>query len=114
MRFPDFIEKLPKAELPVPGVEGFLLQAAKHQVAFLRSDRDMTMPEHCHAAQWEIPLEGTAEVTIGGKAKAFGPGQPIYVPAGVLHSGKVKGPYTAVIIFDAPDRYKVKNKTHSA
>jgi quercetin dioxygenase-like cupin family protein len=108
MRFPDFIEKLPQAELPVPGVEGFLLQAAKHQVAFLRSDRDMTMPEHSHAAQWEIPLEGTAEVTIGGKIQIFGPGQPIYVPAGVPHSGKVKGPYTAIIIFDAPDRYRTK------
>ena len=108
MRFPDFISKLPQAEFPVPGVEGFLLQAAKHQVVFLRSDRDMIMPEHSHAGQWEIPLEGTAEVTIGGKIQIFGPGQPIYVPAGVPHSGKVKGPYTAIIIFDAPDRYRTK------
>ncbi len=108
MRFPGFIEKLPPAEIPVPGVEGFLLQAKKHQVAFLRSERDMIMPEHSHAAQWEIPLEGTAEVTIGGKTQIFGPGQPLFVPAGVPHSGKVKGPYTAIIIFDSPDRYKVK------
>ncbi len=108
MRFPEFIEGLPQADIPVPGVEGFVLQAARHQVAFLRSDEDMTMPEHSHAAQWEIPLEGTAEMNIGGEVGIFGPGQPIYVPAGVPHSGKVKGPYTAVIFFDAPDRYKVK------
>lgn len=108
MRFPDFIEKLPQAEIPVSGVEGFLLKAERHQVAFLRSERDMTMPEHSHAAQWEIPLEGNAEVTIGGKARLFGPGQPLFVPAGVPHSGKVKGPYTAIIIFDSPDRYGVK------
>jgi len=108
MRFPDFIAKLPQAEFPVPGVEGFLLQAAKHQVVFLRSDRDMIMPEHSHAGQWEIPLEGTAEVTIGGKVQVFASGKPIYVPAGVPHSGKVKGPYTAIIIFDAPDRYRMK------
>jgi quercetin dioxygenase-like cupin family protein len=108
MRFPEFIEGLPQADIPVPGVEGFLLQAAGHQVAFLRSDEDMTMPEHSHAAQWEIPLEGTAEMNMGGEVRIFGPGQPIYVPAGVPHSGKVKGPYTAIIIFDAPDRYKVK------
>jgi len=108
MRFPEFIEGLPQADIPVPGVEGFLLQAAGHQVAFLRSDEDMTMPEHSHAAQWEIPLEGIAEMNMGGEVRIFGPGQPIYVPAGVPHSGKVKGPYTAIIIFDSPDRYKVK------
>jgi quercetin dioxygenase-like cupin family protein len=108
MRFPDFIEKLPRVEVPVPGVEAFLLQGDRHQVAFLRSDKDMVMPEHSHAAQLEIPLEGNAEVTIGGEVKVYGPGQPIYVPAGVPHRGKVKGPYAAVIIFDAPDRYRVK------
>ena len=108
MRFPDFIEKLPQAEVPVPGVQAFLLQAARHQVAFLRSDKDMSMPEHSHGAQLEIPLEGVAEVTMAGEVKVFGPGEPIYVPAGVPHGGKVKGPYAAVIIFDSPDRYKVK------
>ncbi|MGA2955533.1 MAG: cupin domain-containing protein [Thermodesulfobacteriota bacterium] len=108
MRFPDFIEKLPQAELPVPGVQAFLLQAVRHQVAFLRSDKDMSMPEHSHGAQLEIPLEGVAEITMAGEVKVFGPGEPIYVPAGVPHAGKVKGPYAAVIIFDSPDRYKVK------
>jgi len=108
MRFPDFIERLPRADFPVSGVEGYLLQAEEHQVAFLRSEKDMVMPEHSHAAQWEIPLEGSAEITFGGQVKVFGPGQPIYVPAGVPHSGKVKGPYAAIIVFDAPARYKVK------
>jgi quercetin dioxygenase-like cupin family protein len=108
MRFPDFIERLPQADLPIPGADGYLLQAKEHQVAFLRSERDTVTPEHSHAAQWEIPLEGTAEVAMGGQVKVFGPGQPFYVPAGVLHSGKVKGPYAAIIVFDAPDRYKVK------
>jgi quercetin dioxygenase-like cupin family protein len=108
MKFPEFIEKLPRVAIAVPGIEGFLLQGARHQVAFLRADGDMTMPEHSHAAQWEIPLEGSAEMNLGGKVQVFGPGQPIYVPAGVPHSGRVKGPYTAIIIFDAPDRYQAK------
>ena len=108
MKFPEFIEKLPRVAIAVPGIEGFLLQGGRHQVAFLRADADMTMPEHAHAAQWEIPLEGSAEMNLGGKVQVFGPGQPIYVPAGVPHSGRVKGPYTAVIIFDAPDRYQAQ------
>ena len=108
MRFPDFIEKLPEADVPVPGVQAFLLQATHHQIAFLKSDKDMTMPEHSHAAQLEIPLEGTAEVAMAGQVKVYGPGEPIYVPAGVAHSGKVKAPYASVIIFDSADRYKFK------
>ena len=108
MSFPDFIEKLPQADVSVRGVQAFLLQAPHHQVAFLKSEQDMTMPEHSHAAQMEIPLEGMAEVTMAGQAKVYGPGEPIYVPAGVAHSGKVKGPYASVIIFDSADRYKLK------
>ncbi len=109
MEFPDFIKKLPVAEMP-PGINAWLLSAPRHQVAFLQIPRDSTVPEHAHAAQLEIPLEGSAEITIGGAVKTYGPGEPFYVPAGVPHAGKVKGPYTAVIIFDCPDRYKAKKK----
>ncbi len=108
MRFPEFIEKLPQGDVPMPGAELFLLQAEKHQVAFIRLEKDIPIPEHSHAAQWEIPLEGIAEIKIGGEEKICGPGQPFYVGNGVPHSGRVKAPYTAILIFDAPDRYKMK------
>ncbi len=108
MRFPEFIEKLPRGDVPLPESELFILQAEKNQVAFIRIGKDIAVPEHSHAAQWEVPLEGTAEVSIGGEVKVYGPGQPFYVGKGVPHSGKVKGPYAAILIFDAPDRYKIK------
>jgi len=108
MRFPEFIEKLPQAELPVQGAKGYVLQAANHQVVFLATEGDLFMPEHSHAAQLEIPLEGTVELGISGQVKKYGPGQAFYVPAGAPHSGKVKGPYTAVIVFDSPNRYQIK------
>lgn len=108
MHFPDFIEKLPRGDAPMDGAELFVLQAEKHQVAFIRLERDISIPEHSHAAQWEVPLEGTAEVKIGGKVTAYGPGQPFYVGRGVPHSGMVKAPYAAILIFDAPDRYNIK------
>ena len=82
MRFPDFIEKLPQVDFPVPGVRAWLLQASQHQVVFVKSEGDLNMPEHSHAAQLEIPLQGEADMSISGKKKVFGPGQPIYVPAG--------------------------------
>jgi len=108
VRFPEFIEKLPQGDVSIPGAQLFILQAEKHQVAFIRIETDVAVPEHSHAAQWEIPLEGSAEVKIGGEAKVYGPGQPFHVGSGVPHSGKVKGPYAGILIFDVPDRYKIK------
>ena len=108
MRFPDFIEKLPQGEVAMAGARLFVLQAEKHQVGFIRLEEDVSVPEHSHAAQWEIPLEGSAEVNIGGEVKVYGPGQPFYVGEGVPHTGKVKSPYAAILIFDAPDRYKIR------
>jgi quercetin dioxygenase-like cupin family protein len=107
MRFPEFIEKLPMAELPA-GMQAWLLQAPRHQVTFLRTEADAVVAEHTHAAQLEIPLQGSAEMNIGGEIKTFSPGQSFYVAAGVPHSAKVKGPYAAVIIFDSPNRYALK------
>lgn len=108
MRFPEFIERLPQGEAPAKAAQLFVLQAEKHQVGFIRMEEDLAVPEHSHAAQWEIPLEGSAEVNIGGEMKVYGPGQPFYVGAGVPHTGKVKSPYAAILIFDTPDRYKIK------
>jgi quercetin dioxygenase-like cupin family protein len=108
MKFPDFIEKLPQGEVPMAGSLAFVLQAEKHQVVFLRLENDISVLEHSHAAQWEIPVEGTAEVNIGGQTKVYGPGQPFFVGNGVPHSGKVKAPYAAILVFDAPDRYQIE------
>jgi quercetin dioxygenase-like cupin family protein len=108
MRFPQFIEKLPEVDFPAPGARGRLIQAPNHQVVFLATEGDAAIAEHSHEAQLEIPLQGSAEMTMSGQVKVYGPGQPIYVPAGVPHSGKLKGPYSAILIFDGPNRYRIK------
>jgi quercetin dioxygenase-like cupin family protein len=108
MRFPEFIEKLPEVEFAAPGAQARLIQAPNHQVVFLSLEGEMTIPEHAHEAQWEIPLQGSAEMTISGRMKVYGPGQPIYIPAGAPHRGKIRGPYAAILIFDEPNRYRLK------
>jgi quercetin dioxygenase-like cupin family protein len=108
MRFPDFIEKLPEIEFPAPDARGKVIQAPAHQVVFLTIEGDADVAQHSHEAQWEIPIEGSVEMTISGQKKVYGAGQPFYVPAYAPHGGKVKGPYTAIIIFDGPNRYRVK------
>ena len=112
MRFPEFIERLPEADFPAnfspPNARGWVIQTPNHQVVFLATEGDIETAEHSHEAQWEIPLQGSAEMTIAGRVKVYGPGQPFYVPAGAPHRGKIKGPYTAILIFDQPNRYRIK------
>ena len=117
MRFPEFIEKLPEADFPAnfspANARGWIIQAPNHQVVFLATEGDIEAAEHSHEAQWEIPLQGGVELTVSGQTKFYGPGQPFYVPAGVPHGGKVRGPYLAILVFDGPNRYRVKNKEDS-
>ena len=108
MRFPEFIEKLPEVEFAAPCAQARLIQAPNHQVVFLSMEGDTSIPEHSHEAQWEIPLQGSAEMTISGRVKVHGPGQPFYIPAGAPHRGKIKGPYAAILIFNEPNRYRIK------
>jgi quercetin dioxygenase-like cupin family protein len=106
--FPDFIQSLPELDLPWEGVSGHLLQGQKQQVAFIRFEKDTSVPTHSHRAQWELVLAGEVSLTIGSEAKTYRPGESFYIPEGVEHAGAVSAGYRAVIFFDQVDRYKVK------
>jgi hypothetical protein len=55
MRFRSSSKTSP-ADVPMPGSQVFILQAEKHQVAFIRIEKIFPF-EHSHAAQWEVPLK---------------------------------------------------------
>ena len=62
---------------------------------------------HSHPnEQWIYILEGTFHATIGGKTIEAKPGSAIYVPAGVVHSGKASADGDVVF-------FTVKDASHS-
>ena len=108
--FPEPIRKLPKADIPLEGLEAFLSQGEGHQIIFVRFQDDASMPEHSHESQWEIVLEGSVDVCIDGSHHTFKKGDRFYIPNGIKHFANVHAGYSAIIFFDQKDRYRIKEE----
>jgi len=106
--FPEPIRKLPQADVPLDGATAYLSQTGGHQILFMEFQKDVVLPEHSHAAQTGIVVQGKIELVIGGEKKCFSKGDLYYIPAGVKHSGKIFAGYADVTFFDEPNRYKAK------
>ncbi|UCC44410.1 MAG: cupin domain-containing protein [Candidatus Zixiibacteriota bacterium] len=103
--FPEPIRSLPKADIPLDGATAYLSQSDTHQILFMEFVKDADLPEHSHAAQVGIVLEGKIELVIDGKAACFEKGDRYYIPEGVEHYGRIHAGYADVTFFNQPDRY---------
>lgn len=103
--FDEPIRNLPEADIPFPGATAYLSQAEHHQILFMQFEKDVDLPEHAHAAQIGIVLEGKIELIIDGKKQCFTKGDRYYIPEGVKHSGKIYAGYADITFFNEPHRY---------
>ena len=87
--FPEPIRNLPKADIRLDGITAYLSQSDTHQILFMQFEKDADLPEHSHAAQIGIVLEGNIELKIDGDKQCFTKGDRYHIPEGVMHSGKI-------------------------
>lgn len=106
--FPEFITRLPELDIPFDGASGHLLQGKDQQAAFVWFEDETVVPEHSHAAQWELVVAGELRLTVDGIENTYREGDSFYVPAGAVHGAFVGAGYRAVMFFDQPDRYQSK------
>ncbi len=106
--FPEPIQSLPEADIPLEGIKAYLSQAKTHQIVFMEFEKDVELPEHSHAAQIGFVLEGKIELTIDGQKKTYFKGDRYYIPEGVFHSGIIYAGYADITFFNEPDRYSRK------
>jgi len=106
--FPGLIARHPEAQIPVEGVKSHLIQAGDQQFVFMHFDRDATVPEHFHEAQWGVILDGEMEITIAGVSRTLTRGDTYFIEKGQRHSAKIKKGFTDLTLFDQADRYKTK------
>lgn len=104
--FPDFIKKLPIANIPVNGLNGWLLQSNDGQILFNESEVETTVPEHSHGDQWGIVIDGTIELTVNGKTNKYNRGDTYFIAGGTVHSAHIHPGFRAVDYFKDKDRYK--------
>jgi quercetin dioxygenase-like cupin family protein len=67
------------------------------------------VPEHTHADQWEFVVAGRAELHRAGRTELYKTGDNFFVPAGQPHAATVHAGYRALIVFDEPGRYRIKD-----
>ncbi len=103
--FPDPVLLLPEAEIPIDGVKAYLSQAENHQIIFMQFEKDADLPEHSHASQWGIVLEGRIDLIIDGISKTYIKGDRYFIEKGVRHSGKIFAGYADITFFNERSRY---------
>lgn len=106
--FPQPIENLPEADIPINGITAYLSQSDNHQIIFMEFANDADLPEHSHAAQVGFVLEGKIELVINGEKITYKKGDRYYIPEGVAHSGKIHAGYADITFFNEPGRYSRK------
>ena len=106
--FPGPIRNLPEADIPLEGIKAYLSQADTHQIIFMEFENDVYFPEHSHAAQIGIVLEGKIDLTIDGNQVTYEKGDKYYIPESVLHSAKIYAGYADITFFNEPHRYSKK------
>jgi quercetin dioxygenase-like cupin family protein len=86
---------------------GSCVEGDRMIVGLMRMPAGTGAEPHSHPnEQWIYILEGTFHATIGGETLEAGPGSAIYVPAGVMHSGKASAGGDVVF-------FTVKDASHS-
>ena len=106
--FPEPIRNLPKADIPLDGLTAYLSQSDNHQILFMEFEKDVDLPEHSHADQVGIVLEGNIDLVIDGEQHCFTKGDWYHIPEGAKHSGKIYAGYSDITFFNEPNRYSIK------
>ncbi len=107
--FPEFVRRLPRADLPFEGLRGWLLQSDWGQVLFNESDIELSVPAHAHGSQWGTVIDGKIELTIDGKKRLYKRGDSYFIPANTTHSARIFPGFRAVDYFADKDRYQPKH-----
>jgi len=106
--FPEPIRSLPEVDIPLEGIRAYLSPSDTHQIIFMTFEKEADLPEHSHAAQIGIVLEGQIDLMIRGTSGSYTRGDRYYIPEGVPHSEKIHAGYADITFFNEPGRYATK------
>ncbi|RPJ47268.1 MAG: cupin domain-containing protein [Candidatus Latescibacterota bacterium] len=106
--FPPVITGLPEADIPFPGVRGWISQGADHQIVFLDIEPIGEVSPHSHGEQWGFVVEGEMELTIGGNTRRYRAGDTYHIDAGVVHSARFLTRFRAIDFFAEKERYRAR------
>ena len=106
--YPPFLRDLPRIDIALDGVRGWLLQGPGSQLVFLDIEPIGKVPLHSHGEQWGVVLAGEMLLTVGGETRRYGPGDWYHIPAGVEHGAEFLSRFQALDYFADRDRYRAR------
>ncbi len=106
--FPDMIKNLPKANIPITGVEAWIAQGTTFQIVFFEIQSQVKIPAHKHAAQYGVLIEGSLSLTIGEETNKLLPGHSYYIPKDTIHSAETHTFCRVMDFFADPHRYSIQ------
>jgi len=112
IQFPEMITKLPEIQMPVESIKGYLIQGQTNQSVFFIVSSGTYLPEHCHAAQWGVVLEGEFEIIIGNEKKRYKKGDTYFVAENVMHAGNYITDAVTFDVFDDKNKFAIKEHVH--
>ncbi|MBF6594809.1 MAG: cupin domain-containing protein [Thermaceae bacterium] len=86
--FPEWFKAFKHVEL-WPGMHMAVLSGHNGQAGFQEISEETLVPEHSHAGQWGVVLEGQVEFVMNGHSHLYKKGEYYHIPAGVPHSAKI-------------------------
>lgn len=99
VEFPEFVKSLPKLDMPMPGLHGWILRGDSVVVMFMTADTDVVVPAHRHGAQWGCVIDGSMDLTMRGETRTFNRGDSHSIPAGVEHEAKLRRGWKGFYVF---------------
>ena len=78
--FPEPILNLSQADVPIKGINAYLSQSNNHQILFMEFSEDIDLPEHSHASQMGIVLEGKIDLIIDDVKNIYQKGDRYFIP----------------------------------
>lgn len=106
MPFPDIITRLPLADVPFAGVQGYMSASQTGLTVFFYFPEETLVPLHSHGEQWGIVVEGGMTFTIGDETKDYVAGDTYSIAAGQLHGGIIRAGTRLIDYFEEPHRYQ--------
>ena len=105
---PAVIKRLPEADIPFPGVRGWISQSESHQIVYMEIEAIGAVAPHSHGEQYGVVLDGEMLLTIGDQTRTYRKGDSYLIPAGVTHSATFPTRVLVIDFFADPDRYRPK------
>jgi len=83
--FADIIKKVPVRNYGIESLETHVDHTSTGTVYFVSAEKEVVFPEHSHAAQWTIVVNGSCTFTANGESKVYSAGETYFIPAGLKH-----------------------------